>query len=58
MVFYIYDERREGYCQNDKERFLKDLSELIDELEKESATIGQVYGVVEISFNKRRTNND
>lgn len=38
MIFYINNQNGTGYCYHNKECFLEELTELIDELGKEGAT--------------------
>lgn len=38
MIFYINNRNGTGYCCRDKESFFEQLSEAIDELDKEGAT--------------------
>lgn len=54
MIFYINNSRRPSYCENDKEIFLKDLSELIEEVEKEGGT----YFDISFETNLKEENDD
>lgn len=38
MIFYLNNQNGTGYCYSNKERFLNDLSEAIEELTKNGAT--------------------